>query len=549
MAKILVIAPALIPSVNIGVLRPLIFLKLKKEIKLRVNVQRYSPNFLIERNIRWADIIVFCRNTEYSDIRLIELCEIYGKKYIYEIDDNFFKIPLTTGIGRYHRYYFRLHALKLFLNKAESVRVFSEQMLRDVSEYTDNVNIVPTYFDTSLVSKKSRKKLHDKIRIVYPTGRIDEPKLEKLVFNAIKKLLEKYGEKIEFCLYRNVMPEIFDGLSNVQLLKGEISYEKFIHSFSAEKFDIGIAPGIDSDFFKSKTNNKYREFAACQIAGVYSDCAPYSECIQSGDNGLLAEFTSESWFESLSKLVDSSELRQKIARNAKRDIDLNYTFDAVIQSWRLDIKDVKTAENRIIKAKSTRRIERIFIIKSVLEKPKLTEDIFHETALLSGIAVTTIEPKQINVSEAEGTLFVFSFSSVQDLYMLDYANMLDQSTICYDFTGVSEEEFNVREIVKDYQFHTEALILHDLVDTNTESSAYISRKSHFGVMSLGRFNDTVFSPVGHGAMIIDWIGFQVPKNKITGFKTNIIKIIARFGLSRKYKMVIAFINLKFRNKV
>ncbi|WP_298627796.1 hypothetical protein, partial [uncultured Legionella sp.] len=120
--NILVIVPDIIPSVVIGLLKPLIALEQQRKVNLRLHIQaRLSlPTAgLIKRDSTWCDVAVFGRNTEMADLRLLYQLKRLKKRIIYEIDDNFEQISLNTPIGIYHRNYFRLHVVRRFFQLAD----------------------------------------------------------------------------------------------------------------------------------------------------------------------------------------------------------------------------------------------------------------------------------------------------------------------------------------------------------------------------------------------------------------------------------------------
>jgi hypothetical protein len=56
---------------------------------------------------------------------------------------------------------------------------------------------------------------------------------------------------------------------------------------------IGLAPLRDSDGNRAKTGNKYREYAALGIPGIYSDMPVYSSSVRHGETGYLAPHTEQ----------------------------------------------------------------------------------------------------------------------------------------------------------------------------------------------------------------------------------------------------------------
>jgi glycosyltransferase involved in cell wall biosynthesis len=77
-------------------------------------------------------------------------------------------------------------------------------------------------------------------------------------------------------------------------------------------------------FEACKTNNKYREYGGCRVAGVYSATSPYVECVRHGETGLLVANDPEAWIAALEALIDAPALRAAIADRAFEDVRRNY---------------------------------------------------------------------------------------------------------------------------------------------------------------------------------------------------------------------------------
>lgn len=328
--NILVVIPGLIPSVSIGILRPLISLEKSGIVKIRLRPSNIKLG--LEYDTSWCDIAVFCRNCELTDLEVLYRLKSKGKKIIYDIDDNFFEIPINLPIGRYHRSFHRLYVVKRFYELADIVRVYTLPMFHQASLYGQNVNLVKSYFDSSLLEGITPLE-PKKIKIAYPTNRIDDPKLESMLFEIIEKTALHFSEKVEIHLWRSNLPERIQSLPNIYVNTPSHSYEDFIQQFYKSGFSIGLAPLIDGVFFQSKTNNKYREFGGCKIAGIYSNLSPYTECVHNNTNGLLVENSVNAWIAAIKKLVNDVELRKEIVFNAHHDITQNYLFDQNVKVW------------------------------------------------------------------------------------------------------------------------------------------------------------------------------------------------------------------------
>lgn len=331
--RVLTIEDRLIPSSIIGVVRPFLALQKKGEVQFRLRYTRYYT----EKDIQESDVIVLCRNLNPNDLKIIELARKNNKKLIYDIDDNFFDLSTSTALGRYHRHPVHLYVVSSMIRNADCVRVYSDPMYEIASTLNPTgVVKVKSYFDFSLL-KDTNSKRDNKIRIVYATSRGSTDPLVQICISAIKRILEAYPDKVEFYTF-GYLPESLKHLNNVVLLKYIHNYRDYITFFNNCHFDIGLAPGLDDRFHNSKTNNKFREYGAMQVCGVYSNTQIYRDCVIDHENGLLVDNTIDGWYQAMQELVEDSALRNKIKEQALDSVKKNYSFENTLNDWRTILK-------------------------------------------------------------------------------------------------------------------------------------------------------------------------------------------------------------------
>jgi len=341
--RVLIVVPGFIPSTIISVMRPLGALASRGEIHLRLRLANFSP--FLKSDVDWCDVAVFSRNCEIGDLELLYELKRQGKKVVYDIDDNFEEIPLSSDVAIYHRAFYRLHVVRRFFELADVVRVYSDRMVERARLRGAEPQLVRCYFDMSLIEGLSARRPDGKIKIAYPTGRLDDRHLEKMLYTAVRNILLKYAGRVEFHLWRKSPPAELKGVQGVVLNKPVRGYDNFIRSFYQAGFDIGLAPGVDTPFFRSKTNNKYREFGGCGIAGVYSNFPPYSNTVTDGVGGLLVDSSTEAWSDAISRLIEDKKLRNNVAEAARADISSNYTFGSELAGWRCTLDRAFHAED------------------------------------------------------------------------------------------------------------------------------------------------------------------------------------------------------------
>jgi hypothetical protein len=155
----------------------------------------------------------------------------------------------------------------------------------------------------------------------------------------LRRLLGVYEGRVEVCFWGYHPPEL-RGLRGVRFLDFVPNYDKFFRAFARAGFDIGIAPLRDDEFHRSKCNNKFREFAACGIAGVYSDVEVYSSCVEDGRTGLLVSGEQGAWFRAVSRLVEDAALRRRIQKEAFRFARERYRPEQAQVRWLAHIREV-----------------------------------------------------------------------------------------------------------------------------------------------------------------------------------------------------------------
>lgn len=326
--RVLAILDNLIPSNIISIIKPMLKLQEQGEITFHVcSTKKYK-----EKDIIGCDVVILCRDINVADLEIIRLVKKHKKLLVYDIDDNFFLLSIKTPLGRYHRYPIHLYTLTKMLEQADVVRVYSRPMEKIARMYTENVEYLKSYFDFTLLDGLKQKR-EEKIKIVYATSRRGNDELSEVYLGALARILDEYGELVEFDCF-GMVPAELEKYKNVKKKKYKKNYNRYVQYFFKEGFEIGLAPLLDDEFHNSKTNNKFREYGAMRTCGVYSNAAIYRECVENEVNGILVENTEESWYQALKQLIENPELRERIKENAVQDVREKYCLSNTIEDWK-----------------------------------------------------------------------------------------------------------------------------------------------------------------------------------------------------------------------
>jgi len=187
--------------------------------------------------------------------------------------------------------------------------------------FNTNVHIIPTVIDTSVYLPSSKNQSVDSQVCIGWIGSSTTVKYFEIILPVLKKLEEKFGERIRFRLI---------GDKNFQVNELPIEYitwhfENEVHDL--QKIDIGVMPLSNDDWSRGKCGFKALQYMALEIPPVISPVGMNTEIIQHGENGFLAG-TEEEWFRYLSQLIESPELRKKIGVHARQTVIEKYSVQA-----------------------------------------------------------------------------------------------------------------------------------------------------------------------------------------------------------------------------
>lgn len=328
--QVLIIGSERIVSYKIGIEQP--FRQLKQSGICNFKV--LSDEETSKGDLAAADVILFFRTVQPAAFKLLELANGMGKKTVYVIDDHFMAMAPGSDMGRYYHEPARREAYVKFLKHAAIVKVASDFFASHLQTHFQPRQIVsfPGSVDFALLDSFDRPgKRDDRVIIGYEGGKKETA--FGPVIQALRGIVRKYGDgvKIEFFGY---IPEGLEGMHQVTFAHHDGNYQNFLKRLYRSNWDIGLAPLEQTLLHDCKTNNKYREYAACGIAGIYSDTPPYNSWITHKSNGMLAGVDRDDWYEVLCELIEQPELRVQISEAAQTQARERFSIDACAESWR-----------------------------------------------------------------------------------------------------------------------------------------------------------------------------------------------------------------------
>ncbi len=325
MLTILCIVQTPVPSTEISITRPFSYLERNQAIAWQlIKEAQFKPE-----QLQGVDIVVFHRNCHPSAVPILNAVKGAGIPVIYELDDNFFDLPVELPIGRYMRNPYIVRTIETLLRAADWVKIGSPELRPLLSRHNQRLVYQPFAVDLSILDGLPPQA--NAILTIGYAGTIHHTVDFRLILNSIKRIAKEYPQvRWEFI---GCLPEGLSDLPNFGHTPFIPSYAHFLQDLYKRNWRIGLGPLLDLPHNRCKTDNKLREYGACRIAGIYSNIPPYSANVRHRETGWLAENTEQAWYQALKTLLDDESLRAKIGEMARHWVEEERSIPVVAKLW------------------------------------------------------------------------------------------------------------------------------------------------------------------------------------------------------------------------
>ncbi|HBF36356.1 MAG TPA: hypothetical protein DDW50_03460 [Firmicutes bacterium] len=325
MIKIICIVQTPVPSTEISIIRPFSYLEKEQKISWKLVKENAFQADILDQ----ADIAVFHRNCHPNGRAILERVKNAQIPVIYEIDDNFFAIPENLPVGRYMRNPSVIQTIEYYLHSADIVKIGSPELTPLVSQYNQNIIYQPYAVDLTILDNiVPRSSTYFTIGYA---GTIYHQHDFRFLNQSIQGIVKEFPQ-IHWD-FIGCLPEDVNKLPNHTFTPFIPSYTDFLQNLYWRNWQIGLCPIMDLLHNRCKTDNKFREYGACIIAGIYSNIPPYSANVQNGETGLLVENNEQAWYEAIKLLITNDGLRNKITAQARKWVEEQRSIPEVAKLW------------------------------------------------------------------------------------------------------------------------------------------------------------------------------------------------------------------------
>ena len=358
MTHVLLISRELIPSVRLCGYEQYTYLQQQGLIEFRYA----AATELTPTLAGWADVIQFVRSDSAAELACARAWRRAGKYLIYALDDDLFEIPIGLGSSDYYR------RENVRSNMREIMRLchcFLSPSAHLREKYGKDFERVCAVEEPALYSEPPRpvRTAGEPIRIGF-AGSVDRAgDIDGLLRHAVALIGERYKDRVTVEFF-GAKPSFAEQYGFRHIPYSE-SYEDYQKTMRELNWDIGLAPMPDSEFHHGKHYNKFIEYAAFGIVGVYSDVLPYHGAVEHEVTGLLTDNYPGHLFEALERLILDPDLLARMRRNVAELATTCFSLPAVSQALRKELGEVLTVETDHTPMRFPKKLRRVDLTERI----------------------------------------------------------------------------------------------------------------------------------------------------------------------------------------
>ncbi len=287
-----------------------------------------------------ADVVIVDRTWKY-DVTLHDaeelVCRIRkaGSRLLYSIDDNLLDLDLAGGFGAPFTLD-QLTVVRLLAREADGVIVSTNALAERMRQLNKSICILPNALDERLFTGCGAQTATGRGRLV--VGYMGTFTHDDDLF-MILEALRSHADKIELQLVGGISDAaILQGLRPLSVTsldtQGHHEYPDFMRWFgSTIRWDLGLAPLVDTPFTRCKSDIKFLDYGSCGIPGLFSNVEAYRHTVQHGVTGWLVKNSVEAWRAALGVVVNDTGLRSNMGTAAGKWVRANRVLSACATQW------------------------------------------------------------------------------------------------------------------------------------------------------------------------------------------------------------------------
>lgn len=289
-------------------------------------VEKQFSTRVTREEIAWADVILCVRGESPMTEAVLRYARERGKFLIYFLDDDLKDLPKSA---------FRFPGRKKWLLRCISLchmlQTPNQLIAEEYAEFLESGRTVVGHTSVTEEEISTTPAEPGVVKLVYAASRGHIPNFDAFIKPILPRLFEKFGKGIELHLI-GLDPRVDVGEYNSQIhYVAGMSLEAYNEFMKVNHYDIGLSPLVTNHFTERKYFNKYIEYSKVGICGVYSRVMPYELAVKDGWNGFYADNDPESWYETLCRVIEDPQGRERVVRTAQEHLRTEHAEERLHQ--------------------------------------------------------------------------------------------------------------------------------------------------------------------------------------------------------------------------
>lgn len=267
------------------------------------------------------------------------------KKVIIDIDDNFWEVPESNPLYENYKKGAKDRAyLSTILFFADVVTTSTEPMkerimkhFRDVDGIEKKVVVIPNCNEAKDWDFPPSVKSKEEFIIGYSGSNSHQDDLQ-MVLPSVVNIMKKYPQ-VKFhiigAIGRGDVDKYFKDIpeeirQRIALIGATETFKEYPAWLASQKFNVAIAPLVDSAFTRCKSHIKFMEYTMAGFPVIASRIYPYfmplngKEIITTGVTGILCK--NNEWESALEEMILHPEKGEELLANARKHILENWQY-------------------------------------------------------------------------------------------------------------------------------------------------------------------------------------------------------------------------------
>lgn len=378
--------------------------------------------------IRSADAVLFLRCTRPEEAELFDLAKQRGLPIIYCIDDDFDALDPGTTHGQFYSQPEMVEGRNRIIRNADVVWVFTQEMADRLRDRAQRIHVgrLPSFAEDhgwDLRSIDDYGSAEEPLTIGYGGRHIHSPDL-KVIVEPLRRILDSFDRPVR-AEFIDCVPPALENHPKVTRLPYFDDIRQYYDHLRTARWAIGLAPLMDTVGNRAKTNNKYREYAALGVPGIYSDMPVYSSSVRNRETGYLAPHSEQGMYEAMVAMLSNADLRKSIRRNALCDAATTYALLPMQQEW---LREVSLLASRRDDAARLLVVAYDSVTTTHVDALPASRTLEPQGRLQFGF----VQPTEVRRDDTVGRDAIFLVRAFQPetIRLLDWADRADAALIC-----------------------------------------------------------------------------------------------------------------------